>query len=439
MERLESKDYKLVKVKDKKYVFLTGSQDVLEIQNPLLEEYFDSTCKLKEPGEEKFDELTSVLIAKRDSVHILEEPEVIPQHVMLTFNTTHACNMACRYCFAFSKSKPVKPMPTHVAEKAIKNLLTDFPKTKRYLFYFFGGEPLLCKDFIRETVRIVESIFKEYPGKEFTFLLNTNGLLLNDKDLLAFFKEKDFAITVSIDGPQEVNDQNRLLQSGQGSFKHILANIEVLKQAGIRFNLRATISPRNQNLLDTFRFFENLTIPYAYAFTVSASEKDEKETKMDQETWTRTQQEYQQVFDFLTDKLLRKEEVYCIDFNQKLSILSKKTIRTHGCEAGRANFLVDEQGRYFACQNMLPYEASIGNIDNGIVPSKRNRYKSQFVGESENCQLCWARYFCGGGCQTERIFNASSQSVYCDISRFEWEQILLAHIKLENLFKIIKY
>ena len=65
-------------------------------------------------------------------------------------------------------------------------------------------------------------------------MLNTNGLLLNDKDLLAFFKQKDFAITVSIDGPQEVNDQNRLLQSGQGSFKHILANIEVLKQAGIK-------------------------------------------------------------------------------------------------------------------------------------------------------------------------------------------------------------
>jgi transcriptional regulator len=260
-------------------------------------------------------------------------------------------------------------------------------------------------------------------------LLNTNGLLLNDKDLLAFFKQKDFAITVSIDGPQEVNDQNRLLQSGQGSFKHILANIEVLKQAGIKLNLRATISPRNQNLLNTFRFFENLAIPYAYAFTISASEKDEKETKMNQGTWVRTQQEYQQVFDFLTDKLLRKEEVFNMDFKQKLSILNQKTIRTHGCEAGRASFLVDELGRYFACQNMLPYQACIGELENGIVSSIRDRYKSQFVSELKDCQQCWARYLCGGGCQTERIFNASSQSMYCDISRFEWEQILLAHIK----------
>ncbi len=167
MEKLETKDYKLVKVYDKKYVFLTGSQDVLEIQNPLLEEYFDSTCSLNVNAtyEEKFDKLTSALIAKRESVHIREEPEAIPQQVMLTLNTTHACNMACRYCFAFSKSKQVQPMSTHIAEKAIKNLLMDFPEAKRYLFYFFGGEPLLCKDFIRETTRIVESTFKEYPGK----------------------------------------------------------------------------------------------------------------------------------------------------------------------------------------------------------------------------------------------------------------------------------
>ena len=119
-----------------------------------------------------------------------------------------------------------------------------------------------------------------------------------------------------------------------------------------------------------------------------------------------------------------------MDFKQKLSILNQKTIRTHGCEAGRASFLVDELGRYFACQNMLPYQACIGELENGIVSSIRDRYKSQFVSELKDCQQCWARYLCGGGCQTERIFNASSQSMYCDISRFEWEQILLAHITI---------
>lgn len=87
------------------------------------------------------------------------------------------------------------------------------------------------------------------------------------------------------------------------------------------------------------------------------------------------QVDYLQVFNFLTDKLLRKEEVFCMDFKQKLSTLSQKTIRMHGCEAGRANFLVDEQGRYFACQNMLPYQITIGDIERGILLSKQDIYQ----------------------------------------------------------------
>lgn len=144
------------------------------------------------------------------------------------------------------------------------------------------------------------------------------------------------------------------------------------------------------------------------------------------------QVDYLQVFNFLTDKLLRKEEVFCMDFKQKLSTLSQKTIRMHGCEAGRANFLVDELGRYFACQNMLPYQITIGDIERGILLSKQDIYKSQFILNLEKCQQCWARYLCGGGCQTEHIHNAPSFMMHCKIHLLEWEQILAAYIKIKK-------
>lgn len=107
MKKLETKDYKLVKVKDKQYVFLTGSQEVLEIQNPLLEEYFDSTCSWNENAthEEKFDKLTSALIAMRDNVHIREETETVPQQVMLTFNTTSCLQHGLSILFCFYEGK----------------------------------------------------------------------------------------------------------------------------------------------------------------------------------------------------------------------------------------------------------------------------------------------------------------------------------------------
>lgn len=435
MTKLSTSDYKLLEVDGREYVFLTGSQEIMEITNPLLIAYFNPTCESEAKGtnEETFDELTSALIVKRDAVHIREDPDRNPRQVMLTLNTTHRCNMACSYCFAFTMHQQANPMPIIVAEKAIKNLLRDFPKTEQYMFYFFGGEPLLCKDFVRDTVSIVEQTFQDYLSKKLGFLLNTNGILLNDSELLQFFKDKGFTITVSIDGPEEINDSCRMLNSGEGSFRHIMAGIRALQRYEVKFNLRATISPRTKNLLGIFQFFENLAIPYAYAFTINASEKNKQETEITSLQWNHIQEEYRQVFKLLTDKLLRGETVYNVDFNRKLAIVKQRMVRTHSCEAGRANFFVDEQGDYYACQNMLPYHQNIGNLEDGICLEKQEQLKSQFIADLKDCQECWARYLCGGGCQTERIFNATSLYIYCKIIRFEWNEAFLAFIRMNRL------
>lgn len=436
MKKLPTSDYKLLEVDGQEYVFLAGCQEIMEITNPLLTAYFNSTCGTeakKGTNEETFDELTSALIAKRDTVHIREGPDKNPRQVMLTLNTTHRCNMACSYCFAFSKHQQAEPMPITIAEKAIKNLLRDFPETAQYIFYFFGGEPLLCKDFIRDTVNMVEQMFQDYPSKKYSFLLNTNGLLLDDSELLQFFKDKGFTITVSIDGPEEVNNQCRMLNSGEGSFRQIMAGIHALQRNEVKFNLRATISPRTNNLLAIFQFFENFAIPYAYAFTINASEKNKQETEITPWAWSHILEEYRQVFEFLTKKLLHGETIYNMDFNRKLAIVKQQMIRTHSCEAGRANFLIDEQGEYYACQNMLPYHQNIGNLEDGIRSEKQAQFKSQFIADLKDCQSCWARYLCGGGCQTERIFNATSLDMYCKIIRFEWKEALIAFIRMNRL------
>lgn len=432
MKKLPICDYKLLEVDAKEYVFLTGSQEIMEITNPLLAEYFKPAerSEVKSTNEAMFKELTSALIEKRDAVHIREDPKSQTRQVMLTLNTTHRCNMACSYCFAYTKHKQAKQMSIAIVEKAIKNLLKDFPETELYIFYFFGGEPLLCKDFIQNAVNIVEQTFQDYPYKKYGFLLNTNGLLLDDKELLLFFKKKDFTITVSIDGPEEVNDKCRQLVSGKGSFQKIMTGIGALQRNEVKFNLRATISPKAENFLGIFQFFENLAIPYACAFTINANEKDKQETEISSLMWIHIQKEYLQVFEFLRMKLLNGEPIYNMDFKQKLAILRQQMVRTHGCEAGRANFLVDEQGDYYACQNMLPYHLNIGNLEDGICQKRQEQLKSQFIADLKDCQQCWARYLCGGGCQSERIFNAASQKKYCDITRFEWAQILITIIKL---------
>lgn len=144
-------------------------------------------------------------------------------------------------------------MPLSVARNAIANMLEGNPDSERYTIYFFGGEPLLHKQFVRDVVEIAkeEIIFRR--NKNVCFLLNTNGTLIDD-DMMNFFVQEKFTVTVSIDGPQKVNDANRVFLNGRGSFRRIAENIERLKKGGVDFNLRATISPKSTRLLETFLF-----------------------------------------------------------------------------------------------------------------------------------------------------------------------------------------
>jgi len=433
---IETKDFKLFSVGDRQYVFLTGSQQIMEITTPLMSKYF----KAAEDGEKLLwqdgndtAEITEELIRQRDAVEVKDTPLSGYKQVMLTLNTTHGCNMACRYCFASTDSDRRKVMTAEVARASVENLLVQFPDARRYLIYFFGGEPLLHKRFIKDTVAMVKEVFNDKQDKSYGFLINTNGLLLDDDDLLDFFREHRFSVTVSIDGPEEINDSNRVLLNGSGSFKKIMTGIEALKKAGVNFNLRATISPKVRNLMEVFSFFESLEVPYSYAFTIITDKKNKRETKFTTEALQMLRKQYAEVTDFLTDKTIKGEKVYCMDFLEKMSLLERHGVRTHGCEAGRSTLIVDEDGDYYPCQNMLPMNVWLGNIDSGVYGELLEGNRSQFVEDLRECRGCWARYLCGGGCQADRRRYKwdypDDIPQRCAITLFEWEQALKTYVR----------
>ena len=104
-------------------------------------------------------------------------------------------------------------------------------------------------------------------GKRVSFMVNTNGTLMDD-GLLEFFKKEDFAVTVSLDGPKDINDANRVYPDGKGSYEKTADAIERLKKHHVRFNVRATIDPATSHLPDIVQYFEEAKVPYAYAFTM---------------------------------------------------------------------------------------------------------------------------------------------------------------------------
>ena len=440
MNMIKRNNFKLFDVGESLYVFLTGSQQVMKVTNSQMSRYFNAAMKgmdsVPDMDESIAAELTKELIELRDSVVIKDTPSSEFEQVMLTLNTTHGCNMACRYCFASTDNDRRKVMPAKVARKSVENLLMQYPEAKRYMIYFFGGEPLLHKLFIKDTVAMVKEVFKDKQDKSFGFLINTNGLLINNDDLLEFFKENNFNVTVSIDGLEEINDSNRVLLNGSGSFKMIMRGIEALKKAKVNFNLRATISPMVKNLLEVFRFFESLEAPYAYSFTIITDKKNKKETKFTEEELRALGKQYAEVTDFLADKVINGEKVYCTDFIERLSILEHRWLRTHGCEAGRSALIVDENGDYYPCQNMLPMNVWIGNVEIGVDKELAEGYRSQFIDDLWECRKCWARYLCGGGCQADRRLYKwdfpDDTPQHCVISLFEWEQTLKAFVKIKR-------
>ena len=148
--------------------------------------------------------------------------------------------------------------------------------------------------------------------------------------MMNFFVQEKFTVTVSIDGPQKVNDANRVFFNGRGSFRRITENIERLKKGGVDFNLRATISPKNTRLLETFLFFESMEVPYSYAFTIDSDVKDRSTTHFDANGIKTIDKQLGEVMNFFTRKFMGKETIYCNDFQRNINRLRTKSVKIPG-------------------------------------------------------------------------------------------------------------
>ena len=268
--------------------------------------------------------------------------------------------------------------------------------------------------------------------------------------MMNFFVQEKFTVTVSIDGPQKVNDANRVFFNGRGSFRRIAENIERLKKGGVDFNLRATISPKNTRLLETFHFFESMEVPYSYAFTIDSDIKDRSTTHFDANGIKAIDKQLGEVMNFFTRKFMGKEPIYCNDFQRNINRLRTKSVRYQGCAAGRSSLIVDEAGEYYPCQNMLSHQdMSVGNVSEGIDNSRLQLFRSKEVSQLASCRQCWAKYLCGGSCEAERQLLGQESKDWkqkCKMIRLEWKHLIHSYIKLNdfinnmsNKHKIIDY
>ena len=317
---------------------------------------------------------------------------------------TQACNMRCAYCYAgdgtYGVPEGERIMSRKTAFAAIDLLLDQSRETKCLRVGFFGGEPLLNVELMREVVAYGRTRAAE-RGKMMTFGVVTNGVLLNSP-ICQFLVEADIRVTLSLDGDRELNDATRFY--GDSHYETVKENLRRYG-AGLRPVVRVTVSRANVGHLERVAdAMAELGLPIVYYEVVRTSldpalELDAEHLEILYEQFERI---YQRV---VSDRGPRKRQLLLPYANNVANMIVPFFKRGyHHCSAGLYSVAVDAAGRIYPCQRMVgEHERVIGRVD---VPFDWRGLEPFYESEATSnvpCKTCWARTLCGGGCVDEAI------------------------------------
>lgn len=345
----------------------------------------------------------------------------------ITLMISQECNLRCKYCYGEGGEYSHKgKMSIEVAKKAVDFFISQANGDKLNIC-FFGGEPLMNFDVVREIVSYTKALEKS-TGKKFTYCMTTNATLI-DEEIQRFLRENKISLTVSMDGTKETNDANRFFLNRKGAYDII--NKKALKLKN-QVTVRATIAPPNLNIKENLLHIIN-ELGYRQ---VAWAEADN----------LFTEEAYEELFknmvDFLDEmKKLIKENKYeeikrFHSFTNMLKKFNHDGLRCKGCGAGTNMVAIDIDGKVYPCHRFVGIDAaSLGNVTNGINED-HTFYCQAFLGEFEKCRLCMARSICGGGCINENYFenqfvNKPSEK-HCEYKKKLVDMMLEIYIELSE-------
>lgn len=311
----------------------------------------------------------------------------------LTINVTQICNLKCTYCAAGGDGTYGSAQTKINVENTLPQLkffLERVPEGGRFNITFLGGEPLLYPDGILEIGNYVR-LMTAGRKVQVSFSIVTNGTLINEKTL-AVLKSLKANVTVSVDGPAETNDKSRPSKDGRSSTALVVEGVQQLRAArgdlGL-LTLHGVFHRDNLELMKAYEFYVGLGAD-RYEFTYSVEENDDDSNKrfLDQMNLIAAKAYAQG-----GESELRKVGV----FDQYFRALDNQQQTENFCGSGKSFLMMDARNNLYTC----PWE--VGNkqeqVGQGVdVDFARMEAEQAPLIEKNNCQSCWARFLCGGGC-----------------------------------------
>ena len=318
----------------------------------------------------------------------------------LCLHVAHTCNLNCSYCFASQGKYQGERalMSFEVGKQAFDFLIANSGTRKNLEVDFFGGEPLMNWDVVKQLVAYARSIEKEH-NKNFRFTLTTNGLLIDD-EIIDFLNKEMSNVVLSLDGRQEVHDHFRKNYAGKGSYEDIVPKFKRLveKRGGKDYYMRGTFTHNNVDFTNDIFHMADLGFTELSMEPVVCPPDD---------PYALTKEDLPKLFEqyeILANEMIKRKKEgrpftfyhYMLDLKNGPCIYKRIT----GCGSGTEYMAVTPWGELFPCHQFVgDPKYSLGNIWDGIKnTAAQDEFRACNAYAKPECKDCWAKMYCSGGC-----------------------------------------
>ncbi len=414
----EKTEEEIVEIITDKYPKITR-EDVKECIGDI--KYLEENGKLFTP--DTFEPLADTL--KEKSRNIVKA---------LCLHIAHTCNLNCSYCFAsqgkYSGKRAV--MSFEVGKRALDFLIENSGSRHNLEVDFFGGEPLMNFDVVKQLVEYARSIEKKH-NKNFRFTLTTNGVLIDD-DVIEFANKEMSNVVLSLDGRKEVHDKFRVDYSGKGSYDLIVPKFQkmVKERGGKNYYMRGTFTHNNPDFLEDIKAMLDLGFTELSMEPVVTSPDDPSALTEEDKPIV-----YKQYEDLAKLMLERKKQGKPFTFyHYMLDLLDGPCIykRISGCGSGTEYMAVTPWGVLYPCHQFVGDEKFLlGNVFDGVKNTElQDEFRSCNLYSREECKDCFAKLWCSGGCAANSYHATGSvRGVYsygCDLFKKRLECAIMMKV-----------
>ena len=368
-------------------------------------------------------------------------PKIVPLRPVplqtLVVNVTNQCNLACTYCYEYGEDKIVdtengtqpKFMSEETARESVEFALRESRENTHAHITFFGGETLMNFPVLKATIAYARRRAAEV-GKEIDFSLTTNATLLRP-DIIEFLADERVGVTISIDGPEDLQDKFRVFNNGQGSYAMAAPKIKALlarhraRPIGARVTLtKQTLDVRRiyQHLFDDLGFWE-----VGFAPVTAAPGRD---YAISDGGFDHLLEQFRGLAaDYLEASLQNRHHGFS-NVRETLQEIHQGHAKAYPCGAGIGLMGVSTDGRVALCHRFAGSDDhGFGTVTGGVSWEQQQAFlDSHHVSNKTDCSTCWARPICAGGCYHEANTRYGSTEApnlhYCDWIR-GWTHICL--------------